>query len=62
MSDEMTMRPSELRGVREAMRTMPKLVKALNEGEAEKIVLMRRGRVVAVMLDLDVYSKMMDKT
>lgn len=61
MPEEMTMRPSELRGVREAMRTMPQLVRALNDGEVEKFVLMRRGRVVAVMLDLDDYSEMVEK-
>lgn len=55
------MRPSELRGVREAMRTMPKLVQSLNDGEVEKYVLMKRGRVVAVLLDLDDYSEMVEK-
>ena len=59
--DEMTIRPSELRGVRDAMRTMPKLVKALNDGEVEKYVLMKRGRVVAVLLDIDNYSEMVAK-
>jgi hypothetical protein len=59
--EEMTMRPSEMRGVREAMRTMNKLVQSLNEGEVEKYVLMRRGRVVAVLLDLDTYSEMVEK-
>lgn len=59
--DEMTMRPSELRGVREAMRTMPKLVQSLNDGEVEKYVLMRRGRPAAVLLDLDDYAEMVEK-
>lgn len=59
--DEMTMRPSELRGVRDAMRTMPKLIQALNNGEVEKFVLMKRGRVVAVMLDIEDYSTMVEK-
>lgn len=58
---EMSMHPSELRGVREAMRTLPKLVRSLNDGEVEKYVLMKRGRVVAVMLDLDDYSEMVKK-
>lgn len=58
---EMTMRPSELRSIRDAMRTMPKLIQALNEGEIEKIVLMKHGRVVAVMLDVDDYSEMVEK-
>jgi hypothetical protein len=62
MTDEMTMKPSELRGVREAMRTMPKLVRSLNEGEVEKFVLMRRGKVVAVILDIDDYGEMCEKT
>lgn len=55
------MRPSELRGVRDAMRTMPKLIKSLNDGEVEKYVLMKRGRVVAVLLDFDDYSEMVEK-
>lgn len=55
------MRPSELKGVREAMRTMPKLVQALNDGEVEKYVLMKRGRVVAVLLDFDDYAEMVEK-
>lgn len=59
--EEMTMRPSELRGVREAMRTMNKLVQSLNDGEVEKYVLMKRGRVVAVLLDIDDYSEMIKK-
>lgn len=58
---EMTMRPSELRGVREAMRTMNKLVQSLNNGEAEKYVLMKRGHPVAVLLDLDDYAEMVEK-
>lgn len=57
----MTMRPSELRGVRDAMRTMPKLIQLLNDGEVEKFVLMKRGQVVAVMLDIDDYSEMVEK-
>lgn len=59
--DEMTMRPSEMRGVREAMRTMNKLVQSLNNGEVEKYVLMKRGRVVAVLLDLDDYAELVEK-
>lgn len=59
--EEMTMRPSELRGVREAMRTMNKLVQSLNDGKVEKYVLMKRGRVVAVLLDIDDYSEMIKK-
>lgn len=58
---EMTMKPSELRGVRDAMRTMNRLVQSLNDGEVEKYVLMRRGRPVAVLLDLDDYSEMVEK-
>lgn len=58
----MTMRPSELRGVREAMRSMPQLVQSLNDGEVEKYVLMRRGRPVAVLLDLDDYAEMVERT
>lgn len=58
---EMTMHPSELRGVRDAMRTMPKLVKSLEDGEVEKYVLMKRGRVVAVLLNVDDYSEMVEK-
>lgn len=61
MSDEMTMRPSELCGIRDAMRTMPKLIQALNDGKVEKFVLMKRGRVVAVMLDIEDYSEMVEK-
>jgi prevent-host-death family protein len=57
----MTMRPSELRGVREAMRTMPKLVQSLNDGEVEKYVLMKRGKPIAVLLDLEDYAEMMQK-
>lgn len=59
--EEMSMHPSELRGVREAMRTMPKLVKSLNEGEVEKYVLTKRGHVVAVLLDFDDYCEMVEK-
>jgi prevent-host-death family protein len=57
----MTMHPSELRGVREAMRTMPKLVQSLNDGEVEKYVLMKRGKPIAVLLDLEDYAEMMQK-
>ena len=59
--DEMTMRPSELKGVREAMRTMPKLIQSLNDGKVEKYVLMKRGRVVAVLLDIEDYSEMVQR-
>lgn len=59
--EEMSMHPSELRGVREAMRTMAKLVKSLNEGEVEKYVLTKRGKVVAVLLDFDDYCEMVEK-
>jgi PHD/YefM family antitoxin component YafN of YafNO toxin-antitoxin module len=61
MSDEISMRPSELRSTRDAMRTMPKLIQALNDGEVEKYVLMKRGRAVAVLLDVDDYSEMVEK-
>lgn len=43
------------------MRTMPKLVKSLNEGEVEKYVLMQRGRASVVLLDIDDYSEMVEK-
>jgi hypothetical protein len=61
MSDEISMRPSELRSIRDAMRTMPKLIQSLNDGEVEKYVLMKRGRAVAVLLDVDDYSEMVEK-
>lgn len=60
--DEMTLRPSELIGIREAMRTMPKLIAALESGEAEKYVLVKRGTdVKGVMLSVETYSEMVAK-
>lgn len=55
------MRPSELRTIRDAMRTMPKLIQSLNDGEVEKYVLIRRKEVLAVLLDVDDYSEMVEK-
>lgn len=59
--DEMTIHPSELRGIREAVRTMPKLIEELNDGQVEKYVLMRRGQVVAVLLNIEAYSELIEK-
>ena len=42
------------------MREMNRMVKALNDGEIEKYVLMKNGRMVAVVLDLDSYTKLID--
>lgn len=44
------------------MRTMPKLVQALNDGVVAKYVLMRRGRIVAILLDIDDYSEMVERS
>jgi antitoxin (DNA-binding transcriptional repressor) of toxin-antitoxin stability system len=56
------MKASELCGMKEAIRTMPKLIQSLNQGEVEKYVLTKRGRPVAVMLDIGDYAEMVDKT
>jgi len=61
MDDEITLRPSELVGVRDAMRTMPKLVQSLSDGEVAKYVFMRRGKIVAVLLNVDDYAEMVEK-
>lgn len=42
----------ELVTVREAMRSLNRLVAALEAGEAEKFVVMKRGRMVAVLRPL----------
>ena len=60
--DEMVLSPSELRSIRDAMRTMPQLIQSLNDGEVAKYVLTRRGRPVSVLLDFDDYSEIIEKT
>jgi phosphatidate phosphatase PAH1 len=61
MSAIITLQDHEVLTVREAMRQMPMLVRNLNEKESEKYVLMKKGRMVAVLLDLEAYSEMAAK-
>lgn len=61
MTTTITLQDHEVLTVREAMRMMPMLVRNLNEGESEKYVLMKKGRMVAVVLDLETYSEMAAK-
>jgi hypothetical protein len=53
----------ELITVRDAMREMPRLIQALKnkDGGVEKYVLMKNGRMVAVLLDVDDYIKMTEE-
>ncbi len=46
----------ELHTVRDAMRALNRMVDDLESGEREKIVLTRHGKMVAVVLPLDVYA------
>jgi hypothetical protein len=46
----------ELVTIRDAMRTMPALLSALERGEQEKFVLMRHGKMRAVLVTVGEYE------
>lgn len=47
---------SELRTVRDAMRELNRLVDRLDAGEVEKYVLMKQGRMRAVVMSVDHFT------
>jgi hypothetical protein len=47
---------AELRTVRDAMRELNRLVERLDAGEVEKFVLMKQGRMRAVVVSLDHFT------
>jgi hypothetical protein len=49
----------ELRGSKELARELPKVVTALEDGELEKCVVMRHGKMVAVILSIPAYEELL---
>jgi PHD/YefM family antitoxin component YafN of YafNO toxin-antitoxin module len=57
---ELSVTNEELRTVREAMREMTAILRQLEQGDVEKIVLTRGGRMVGVLLSPERYSSLLD--
>jgi hypothetical protein len=58
MNDTVTVSNDELATVREAMRTIPRLLKKLDAGEVEKVVLTQRNQMRAVLLTVERYAEL----
>ena len=48
----------ELRTVREAMRELNRMVESLDNGDSEKFVLTKHGRMRAVVVSVEQFSRM----
>jgi len=52
-------RNEELRTVRDAMRTLNRMVESLDQGDIEKFVLMRGSKMCAVILSFEDYADLL---
>lgn len=59
MNIAVTVTNDELATVREAMRAIPSLLKKLDAGEVEKVVLTQRNQMRAVLLTVESYAELM---
>lgn len=50
----------ELRTVRDAMRELNRMVKALENGDSEKFVLCQNNRMRAVVISLETFARLRD--
>lgn len=60
MTASIRVQNEELVGVRDTSRELPSLIRRLETGEQEKFVLMRRGKMVAVLLSFEAYEELVD--
>lgn len=58
MTSSIRVQNEELVGMRDAMRTLPALIRRLETGEHDKFVLMKHGKMVGVLVTLDAYEKL----
>ena len=58
MADGIRVNNDELRTTRELMREANPLVDLLEAGELEKVVITRKGKIVAIMLTPDGYGEL----
>ncbi len=58
MNDAVTVSNDELATVREAMRAIPSLLKKLDAGEVDKVVLTQRNQMRAVLLTVERYAEL----
>src|SRR5579859_6665378 len=61
-TDSVRVSNAELASVRDAMRELNQMIDALEQGELEKIVLTRRNQMRAVIMSLERYSELEQRT
>lgn len=57
-TDSMRISNAELATVREAMRQLPRLLKALESGELDKVVLTQKNQMRAVLITPERYNQL----
>ena len=61
-TDSVRVSNAELASVRDAMRELNRMIDALEQGELDKIVLTRRNRMRAVVITLERYTELEQRT
>jgi len=61
-TDSLRVSNAELASVRDAMRERNRMIDALEQGELDKIVLTRRNRMRAVVITLERYTELEQRT
>lgn len=59
MTPSIRVQNEELVSVRDTMRTLPALIRRLEIGDLEKVVLMKHGKMVGVLVTLDTYESLL---
>lgn len=62
MTSSIPIQNEELVSVRDAMRTLPTLLRRLENGELDKFVLMKHGKMVGVLVTLDTFEELNEKS